>query len=136
VSGEYDGSEPIKSLGGDLIPQAWDPTLNGGDGGWRVVEPTDLAEGPPLAALSGNIPDTTVPTGSAVALPAGACARGLTLQALITNTDAVRWGAAGVGTTSGGWLWPGDSAFVPVGDSAAVSVISATAGQVLAGVRF
>jgi hypothetical protein len=36
VSGEYDGSEPIKSLGGDLIPQAWDPTLNGGDGGSRA----------------------------------------------------------------------------------------------------
>lgn len=128
-------STPLLRSGGVVLPQAWDPTLDGGAGGWVVIDPAILAGEGPLAALSGNIPDTTVPTGTAMALPGGACARGLILQAFDTNTDVVRWGAAGVGTTGGGRLLPGDSVPIDVADSGAVYVISATAGQKVAGVR-
>lgn len=128
-------STPLLRSGGIVLPQLWDPTLDGGAGNWAVLDPATLAGEGPLAALGGNIPDTIVATGAAAALPAGACPRGLILQAFETNTDVVRWGAAGVGTTSGGRLLPGDSVPIEVADSGAIYVVSATAGQVVAGVR-
>lgn len=125
----------LKDANGQAIPQAFDETLDGGNGDFTPVTPDMIGGAAPLAALSGNIPDTTVPTGSANALPAGACARGVWLQAFATNADAVRWGAVGVGATSGGRLEPGDYVFVPVANSSVIFVISATASQKVAGVR-
>lgn len=90
-----------------------------------------------LAGLSGNISDTAVPQSptAAAALPSGACTRGVLLQASENNTDVVRWGASGVVVTSGGRLLPGDSVMVEVDNASDVFVVSASAGQTVAGVR-
>lgn len=137
MAGEYDGSEPLRSNGGTLVPQVWDATLNGGSGGFRVVTPSDLAADAPLAAPSSNIARTLVGTGSAAALPSGACVKGFVLRAELSNGGGiVHWGKVGVDLTHGDQLGAGEAVFIRVTDTAAVSVIADSAACYVSGVRF
>jgi hypothetical protein len=137
MAGEYDGSEPLRSDGGILVPQVWDATLNGGDGGFRVVTPADLAADAPLAAPSSNIARTAVGTGAAAPLPAGACVKGFLLQADMANGGGlVYWGKAGVDLTHGAQIAAGESVFIRVTDTAAIAAIADAAGCYVTGIRF
>jgi len=132
----YDGSEPIKSLGGDLVPQVWDDTLNGGAGGWRVLTAADLGGQAPLGAPSSNIPRTAAATGSAAAVVAGACAYGFHLANDPDSADRLYYGKAGVDATHGDVLEPGDRIWLPVADSGAIAVLGAAASVFYRGVRY
>lgn len=136
MAGEYDGSEPLKSLGGDLVPQVWDATLNGGNGGFRVVGPSDLGGGAPLAAPSGNIPLTTAATGAAAAVSSGACTYGFYLVAHPGNGSGLLWwGASGADLTHGAPLPAGGTQWIPCADAGAVFVVGDAVGLRYSGVR-
>lgn len=133
----YDGSEPIKSLGGDLVPQVWDDTLGGGAGAWRVITVADMAGQPPLAAPSGNVPLTTVPNdGGQHALAGGTCVYGLQLTNDPDSAARLYYGATGIDASRGDVLEPGDRAWVPVTDAGAVFVMAAGAGVQYRGLRY
>jgi hypothetical protein len=89
----------------------------------------------PATGLVSNIADTAVATVTEGALPAGACTRGVLVQASPSNTVTVRVGAVGVTAASGTWLEPGATAFFAVDDSSDIHHIAAVAGQVIAGLR-
>jgi hypothetical protein len=137
MAGEYDGSEPLKSLGGDLVPQVWDPTLNGGNGGWRVIEPPDLGGAAPLAAPSSNIVRTSVAFDSAQhQVASGACTYGFYLANDPDSADRLYYGKTGVDATHGDVLEPGERIWLPVSDSGAIYVMAAAASCFYRGVRY
>lgn len=135
MAGEYDGSTPLKSMAGDLVPQAWDRTLNGGAGGFRVIEPADLGGSPPLSAPSSNIPRTAAPTDAAVPIGSGSCTYGFYLENDTDSAGDLYYGAAGVDATRGGRLEPGERVWLPYLDSGAVYVLAAAAATYYRGVR-
>jgi hypothetical protein len=135
MAGEYDGSEPIRSTGGVLVPQVWDETLNGGAGGFRVTTPADLGGSPPLSAPSSNIPRTSVSASVAAAVASGACTYGFYLENDSDSAGDLYYGAAGVDATRGGRLEPGERVWLPYLDSGAVYVLASAAGTYYRGVR-
>lgn len=137
MAGEYDGSEPLKSLGGDLVPQVWDAALQGGAGAFRVLEPSDLGGQAPLAAPASNVPLTAVADdGAQHQVAAGACTNGLSLTNDHASASRLYYGAAGVDATHGDVLEPGDRAWLPVADSGAIYVMAAGPNVSYRGIRW
>lgn len=123
------------------IPQVWDDTatnrFDGSAGDWRATAPADLSGSAPLAAPSSNIPLTTIPYPSGpVAVLAGACTYGFSLVCDADSADRLYYGGAGMDATHGDVLEPGDRVWLPVSDSAAISVMAAAAGVLYRGIRW
>lgn len=92
-----------------------------------------------VSSIQGMTGQVAVPVPPSAPAPLGAASlvgnAGLILQASPTNTAAVYVGDSTVTVSSGLWLLPGASMFIPVNDAADVYVIAEVAGQVVRGME-
>ena len=99
-----------------------------------MADPVTAVSG--IQGLTGEIvvpvfPNAPVPMGPATLVGNA----GLMLQASPANTAPVYVGDSTVTVSTGMWLLPGSSMFIPVNDASDVYVISAVAGQTVRGME-